>query len=318
MQRITPKIIKELKENSGNSINLVDIIELFAPEKKSKYTELLLKMMKNTKSLKEHSKEIIENLTSNFDFINKEDFAGYNEIQILLIYKFLDSFFNVSDLNNFRKFCDYNERGLIEQSDLSRYKTFEDVINQMSVADLKAESKELETQVVNLLETEDYIVVRPLTFLASKKYGANTKWCTTQEGGEYFNKYNKRGVLIYCIGKTNGHKVAAFYSLDKNEPELSWWDAKDAKIDSMSANLPREVRNIVEDTFTDKNVKSNHMTLEPTKRKREEELAKNSYRDLASNNRRNRIAEAVERESDIAEMPQEIMEQPVANAVQRG
>mgnify|MGYP003345160463 CR=1 FL=1 len=117
--------IKELKENGGNSINLVDIIELFAPEKKSKYTELLLKMMKNTKSLKEHSKEIIENLTSNFDFINKSDFDDYNEIQILLIYKFLDSFFNVSDLNNFRKFCDYNERGLIEQNDLSRYKDFE-------------------------------------------------------------------------------------------------------------------------------------------------------------------------------------------------
>jgi hypothetical protein len=211
--------------------------------------------MKNTKSLNEHSKEIVENLTSNFDFISKEDFADFNPIQILLIYKFLDSFFNVSDLNNFRKFCDYNERGLIEQNDLSRYKTFEDVINQMSVADLKAESKELETQVVNLLETEDYIVVRPLTYLASKKYGANTKWCTTQEGGEYFNKYNKRGVLIYCIGKTNGHKVAAFYSLDKNEPELSWWNAKDSKIDSMQSDLPREIRNVVEDTFSDKNVK---------------------------------------------------------------
>ena len=234
----------------------------------------------------------------------------------MLIYKFLDSFFNVSDLNNFRKFCEYNERGLIEQNDLSRYKTFEDVINQMSVADLKAESKELETQVVNLLETDEYIVVRPLTYLASKKYGANTKWCTTQENGEYFNKYNKRGVLIYCIGKTNGHKVAAFYSLDKNEPELSWWNAKDSKIDSMQSELPREIRNIVEDTFSDKNVKTNHMTLSPDKRKREEELAKNNYRDLASNRAsRNRIAEAVIRESEVmAEEPSE-MPQPYESEV---
>ena len=308
--------IKDLKENGGNSVNLVDIIELFSPEKKSKYTELLLKLMKNTKSLNEHSKEIVENLTSNFDFISKEDFADFNPIQILLIYKFLDSFFNVSDLNNFRKFCEYNERGLIEQNDLSRYKTFEDVINQMSVADLKAESKELETQVVNLLETDEYIVVRPLTYLASKKYGANTKWCTTQENGEYFNKYNKRGVLIYCIGKTNGHKVAAFYSLDKNEPELSWWNAKDSKIDSMQSELPREIRNIVEDTFSDKNVKTNHMTLSPDKRKREEELAKNNYRDLASNRAsRNRIAEAVIRESEVmAEEPSE-MPQPYESEV---
>ena len=67
--------IKELKENGNNSINLVDIIELFSPEKKSKYTDLLLKMMKNTKQLKEHSNEIIENLLSNFDFLKKENAA---------------------------------------------------------------------------------------------------------------------------------------------------------------------------------------------------------------------------------------------------
>ena len=95
--------IKELKTAQSNVVNLIDIIELFSPEKKSKYTDLLLKLMKNTKSLNEHSKEVIENLTNNFDFIKKEDFDGFSDIQILLIYKFLDSFFNVSDLNNFRK-----------------------------------------------------------------------------------------------------------------------------------------------------------------------------------------------------------------------
>ena len=294
--------IKDLKTDNSNSINLVDIIELFSPEKKSKYTELLLRLMKNKKALKEHSNEIVENLTSNFEFIEKSDFAGYNEIQILLIYKFLDSFFNVSDLNNFRKFCEYNERNLIEQNDLSRYKTFEDVINQMSVADLKAEAKELESQIVTLFENEEYIVVRPLTFLASRKYGANTKWCTTQEGGEYFNKYNKRGVLIYCIGKNNGHKVAAFYSLDKNEPEFSWWDAKDTKIESMQSKLPREIRNIVEDVCLDEKAVTNHNMMAPPARKRQEELAKNGYRDLNTVGKKksrlgSRIENAVERES---------------------
>lgn len=299
--------IKELKTDTTNVINLVEIIEMFSPDKKSKYTELLLRLMKNTKSLKEHSDEIVENLTSNFDFISKSDFANYSDIQILLIYKFLDSFFNVSDLNNFRKFCDYNERNLIEMNDLSRYKTFEDVINQMSVADLKAEAKELETQVINLFENDEYIVIRPLTYLASKKYGANTKWCTTQEGGEYFNKYNKRGVLVYCIGKTNGHKVAAFYSLDKNEPEFSWWDAKDTKIESMQSKLPREIRNIVEDVCLDENAKTNHNLQTPAARKRQEELAKNGYRDLTAGSHKgrtgraalsNRIENAVMRESD--------------------
>ena len=143
---------KELKTTQSNVVNLIDVIELFSPDKKSKYTDLLLRLMKNTKSLKEHSQEVIENITNNFDFLSKEDFDGYSEIQILLIFKFLDSFFNVSDLNNFRKFCEYNERGLVELNDLSRYKNFEDIINQMNMADLKAESKELENQIIKLFE----------------------------------------------------------------------------------------------------------------------------------------------------------------------
>jgi hypothetical protein len=301
--------IKELKTSQSNVVNLVDVIELFSPEKKSKYTDLLLKLMKNTKSLKEHSQEIIENLTQNFDFLKKEDFEGYSEIQILLIYKFLDSFFNVSDLNSFRKFCEYNERGLIEMNDLSRYKSFEDVVNQMSIADLKAESKELENQIINLFEDSEYIILRPLTFLASKKYGANTKWCTTTEGGEYFNKYNKKGILIYCIGKNNGNKVACFNSLNKNEPEFSWWDAKDSRIDSMQSKLPINIRAIIEEVCLDANAKTNHMMLAPDKRKKQEDLAKNNYRDLNTNSRgrslENRIGNAVMRES---------VEEPVSEA----
>lgn len=301
--------IKELKTTQSNIVNLVDIVELFSPEKKSKYTDLLLKLMKNTKSLKEHSDEIVENLTSNFSFLTKEDFDGYSEIQILLIFKFLDSFFNSSDLNNFRKFCEYNERGLIELNDLSRYKTFDDIINQMSIADLKAESKELENQVIKLHEDDEYIILRPLTFLASKKYGANTKWCTTTEGGEYFNKYNKKGILIYCIGKLNGNKVACFNSLNKNEPEFSWWDAKDSRIDSMQSKLPLNIRAIIEEVCLDSNAKTNHMMLAPDKRKKQEELAKNNYRDLnttpRNRNLENRISDAVMRENVDENYPTE-------------
>jgi hypothetical protein len=303
--------IKELKTAQSNVVNLIDIIELFSPEKKSKYTDLLLKLMKNTKSLNEHSKEVIENLTNNFDFIKKEDFDGFSDIQILLIYKFLDSFFNVSDLNNFRKFCEYNERGLVELNDLSRYKSFEDVINQMNIADLKAESKELETQIIKLYEDDEYIILRPLTYFASKKYGANTKWCTTTEGGEYFNKYNKKGVLVYCVGKTNGNKVACFNSLSKNEPEFSWWDAKDTRIDSMQSKLPINIRVIIEEVCLDANAKTNHMMLSPDKRKKQEELAKNNYRDINMTPRRrnleSHIENAIQRESEYMEESMDVM-----------
>ena len=38
--------IKELKTTQSNVVNLIDIIELFSPDKKSKYTDLLLRLMK--------------------------------------------------------------------------------------------------------------------------------------------------------------------------------------------------------------------------------------------------------------------------------
>ena len=55
--------IRELKTNPDNNLNLVTVLELFSPIGKSKYTDMLLKLMKNTPNLKQHTKEIKETLT---------------------------------------------------------------------------------------------------------------------------------------------------------------------------------------------------------------------------------------------------------------
>ncbi len=49
---------------------------------------------------------------------------------------------------------------------------------QMSLADLKMVDKEMEKQIEKLFEDEQWLVLKPLSYLASKKYGASTKWCT--------------------------------------------------------------------------------------------------------------------------------------------
>ncbi len=38
--------IKELKTDTQNVLNLIDVLELFSPEKKSKYTDTLLRLMR--------------------------------------------------------------------------------------------------------------------------------------------------------------------------------------------------------------------------------------------------------------------------------
>ena len=300
--------IKDLRTNEDYNLNIVSILEMFSPEGKSKYTETLLRLMKNTPNLKEHTKEIKLFLVDKFPFIEKSKLDLMSDIQMMLLYKFIDGFFNTEDLQKYRKFCEYNERNLIEENDLTKYKSFEQMIAAMGVAEMKSEEKELETQVIKIHEDVEWLLIRPLTFKSSCKYGANTKWCTTTEHNqEYYNKYAKRGVLVYCINKKTGYKVAAFYSLDKNEPEFSYWNQKDTRIDSTDSNLPLELIGFIRDYVKDPKVKSNTAMLSGDQKKKE--LVTGRKAAISE-----RVASAVRRaqeEIEVSEpMEESVMEQP--------
>lgn len=230
--------IKNLKTNPEHIINMVEIVELFVPEKKSKYVETLMRIMKKTKNIEQYQKEVVETYNKEFD-IPQDAFNEFTPLQMLFIYRFIDSMFNYSDLKSFVKFCEYNERGLIEQSDLSRYSTFEEILIATSIAEVKTLEKDLEKQIKVIYSDDEWIVLRPLTYVASRKYGSSTKWCTTQENNpDYFIRYAKRGILLYMINKVTGLKVACFKSLDNSDPEFSFWNQVDTRIDSMESELP--------------------------------------------------------------------------------
>jgi hypothetical protein len=65
-----------------------------------------------------------------------------------------------------------------------------------------------------IYETENILIVRPLTQEGSDKWGANTKWCTTGKNSR-FKEYFRRGVIIYLIDKkasrNSGYNKIAFY-----------------------------------------------------------------------------------------------------------
>jgi hypothetical protein len=244
-------------------------------------------------------------LIDKFPFMEKSKLDLMSDIQLMLVYKFIDGFFNMEDLQKYRKFCEYNERNLIEESDLSKYKSFDQMISAMGIAEMKAEEKELETQVIKIHEDGEWLMVRPLTFKSSCKYGANTKWCTTTEHNqEYFNKYARKGVLVYCINKKNGYKVAAFYSLDKNEPEFSYWNQKDTRIDSTDSQLPLELIGFIRDYVKDPKVKSNYTMLSGDQKK---EL--NQSNNKRTNVISERVASAVRRAQEEIEVSEPIQEQ---------
>lgn len=302
--------IKELKNDSNNNFNLIDVLELFSADKKSKYTDLLLRLMKNTNNINDHVKEMKEDITKQFDFIPENELDKFSSIQIILLFKFIDSFFHVDDLKSFRRFSELNERGVISQNDLSKYKSFEEVMNQLSIADMKIESKGLENEIIKLLDNEEWLVVRPLTFLSSRKYGSNTKWCTTSEGNpDYFIKYTSKGVLIYCMNKMSGYKVASFYSLDKSDPEFSFWNQKDVRIDSLDAEIPDSIRILIQQTSKGEGAKTNRFLLSDESRLKEEKLLNTkTYRsgtflendiEQVRPSRMARIGNAIRRENEL-------------------
>jgi hypothetical protein len=263
---------RDLKTNPENNINMFDLFSLFVPDAKSKYTEVLFRLLKKTPNINEHKKEVIERLCDEFK-IPIDKTKNIPTIQLVFFYRLIESMFNFSDLKTFQKFCEYNERGLIKQNDLSKYSSFDDISNSVSLAEMTATNKDMEKQIAVILDNEEWLVLKPLTFASSKKYGANTKWCTTQhDNPEYFIRYSKRGVLIYTINKKTGYKVATFYSLDKNEPEYSWWNQKDTRIDSLEAEVTNELRILIHDICKHKNAKTNRFLLSDEERIKEDEL----------------------------------------------
>jgi hypothetical protein len=237
-------VIKELREKPESSINLIDILVLICPEGKTKYVETLLRIMKSTENIEEYKQEVIQRLESDYG-IDRKELKGYSAIQIIHIEKFIKDMFAVKDLENFRNFCEYNERGLIEENDVSRYTTFEQVTKAVNIAQLKLNEKEMEKQVLKVYEDDEWLVLKPLTFEASKKYGSNTKWCTTTETEpQHFDRYGK-GILIYSINKKTNYKVATYKDL--SGVELSFWNQTDQKIDSLDSELPMSILKIIKD-----------------------------------------------------------------------
>lgn len=232
--------IKEQKTLSSNELNLVDLFELICPvKKKSKYVETWIRLIKTkyeTPSKIETLEEFKDILEKDFN-IKKEQLNKYPNYKVWLVYLFFEEFSNMSEVKSFQKFCEFNELDLIKENDLTRYNSFDQISQSVGLAELKNLEKELETQTKKIYEDDEWLMIRPLTYYSSKKYGSSTKWCTTMEHSpEYFNRYSRTGILIYNLNKKTGLKVGMFKSLE--DCEFSFWNQTGDRIDSMDSGLP--------------------------------------------------------------------------------
>lgn len=234
------KITEIKKQYPELNISIIDLFSKMDSTKTNKYLPLMCKLLssrfqvnklwnkRDEESEMNHMKERMDHMGLNYnDMSNNELYSYYC----------LADYFNHEDMKLLSSFQKYNERGLIPNKDVTSYQNFEQIMASVGLASLKEDEKELRSQIIREHDDETWLALRPLTFGASSKYGAATKWCTTyQNDKQYFERYWKRGILVYFINKITGLKFAVFKSLD-GDRELSFWSAADQRVDFLELDI---------------------------------------------------------------------------------
>jgi hypothetical protein len=235
--------IKDLRNIPGNSINIIDVFNLFTPQGKTKYVSLMMSLIKKTINVDKEFRLIKNRLMATYK-LEEESFDGISPMELILMNRVILSMFDEDILIKFKLFCDYNERGLIQKNDLTSYESFTELMTEVSLAELKETEKDLESQVIKLYDDKEWLVIKPLTALSSRKYGSGTKWCTASDrDNSYFNDYTRRGILIYCINRKTNYKVACFRAI--SDVEVTFWNTVDTRIDSFQTELPDNVLSLI-------------------------------------------------------------------------
>lgn len=246
------KVKEAKKQNEFLNTTLMDLITLLDPSGKSKYVDLFVGSIKN-KMEKELDGAFIEYFREN-GLECPVALLEYDNITKRVWLDVLSHTLNMSDVSIVHKFHDLNERQLIINNDISKYKTLGDLTNVVNIAELRLQDKEMEHHIVVINDDDEWLVVRPLTHRSAVKYGYGTKWCTSMKyDWDHFKRYSYRGVLVYCLNKITGDKVAFFHNLDPEwDRETSFWNAKDDRIDSMETGLPQYIIDILKTQMTEK------------------------------------------------------------------
>jgi len=294
--------IKELKQRDKYNINIVDMLDTIVSVKQTKYIELLLRILENG-ATEDYKTSILKELKRGFN-ADVEKLKKFTPLQLCVIYPFICNSFedekdNTDELGKINRFFEYNEKGLVKNNDLMTYKTSKQILDEVAKIDEKLEEKRLEKEIVKLFDTDEWLVLKPLTYEASRKYGATTEWCTTNKNEpKYFKQYTKDAILIYSMNKKSGYKVATHYNF--KDEELTFWNENDKKIDSASTKLPIEIISLIrQECILNSNKKSNEAIF----------LSKNSKI-------KNKIENAIERENEIDdEIVEEGNDEPMAAPV---
>jgi len=197
------------KQNPLLDVSIIDIIASLDPTTTYKYTPFMVNILKGE-------------LSNSPDIKRKLGETLFSDEAISLI-------------ERFEKHCSAQR---IKQNDITKYKSFTEIQKAVKEGDEILKQKESEKQIIKLYDKDGYLVLIPLTFEASKIYGANTKWCITQE--TYWKNYQWNYRIIYIIDKNKNKKWAISRKYSDNT-DVKGWDSADKEISPMIMDLPDDV-----------------------------------------------------------------------------
>ena len=227
-------IKKIKKENDVIDISLIDLMGKLDTSETKKYTQFLVKILK--KSFDNDNKYLFKESSSRERKL--DEVLGNNTFDSWMTKRLIGHLYGWDEMNLFVEFCDYMERGLTNEKDVSKYDSWEMVATEVYQAKNRDLFKKAKKQVKVVYEDDQYFCIKPLTYEASVSYGYQTKWCTASVHDQsYFYNHSRDGVLVYVIDKINNMKFGFYH----NDHQIQIYNQKDDRVDSMETGLPLEL-----------------------------------------------------------------------------
>jgi len=132
----------------------------------------------------------------------------------------------------------------LEKKDINQYEDFHEL--RTSIDDYLNRKKNVNVEVKKIYEDNDFLVIKPLNFDASCKYGAGTMWCTTnKDNPQHFENYTSFGQSLYYIMfkplkyGNRMYKIAIHFGTDG---KFKYFDALDKELSKDSIGTLKDIK----------------------------------------------------------------------------
>jgi hypothetical protein len=163
----------------------------------------------------------------------------------------------------------------LEKKDINQYESLGELALVVKNYTSKSQERKIDSDAKKIYEDGRILIVKPLSHKASCKYGAGTKWCTTQDSPGYYDKYTTGNQGLYYIIMKDFDIKNKFYKIALHKGNYNvdtWYDAEDTvmpprEVEILKVLLGKKAYKLIEDDFRENknqelkeffNIKNNH------------------------------------------------------------